>query len=232
MERNEVKLSEVFDKEQEKNTVKERMPKEKKKVSPLTVISIIICVILLPVLILNVTLLVKSFLNEDEVPSIGGYSPMVVVTNSMEGTIDGGDLVIVKKVDPTTVEKGMIISFFDPASKTGTAVVTHRVYDVHYIDGELFFETIGDALNTGSPDDADDDLVPAENLVGVYVTHIPDIGNVILFMQTTPGLVIGIGIPLALLIGYDVLRRKSMEKEMAYEKDKLMKELEELKKGK
>ena len=153
---------------------------------------------------------------------------MVVLTDSMKGTIDGGDLVIVRKADPSEVEKDMIISFFDPASKTGTSVVTHRVYDVHYIDGELFFETIGDANDKGDPDDADDDLVPADNLVGIYVTKVPKIGSIVMYMQTLPGLLIGIGIPLILLIGYDVMRRRSMQQDLANEKNELLKELEAL----
>lgn len=221
-----INLSEMFNEETSSKKVKTK--RERQKISPITIISILICVLLVPVLVLNVTLLIKSFINKDEVPSIGGYSPMVVLTDSMKGTIDGGDLVIVRKADPSEVQKDMIISFFDPASKTGTSVVTHRVYDVHYIDGELFFETIGDANNTGSPDDADDDLVPADNLVGIYVTKVPKIGSVVMYMQTLPGLLIGIGIPLILLIGYDVMRRRSMQQDLANEKNELLKELEAL----
>lgn len=230
MSDNKINLSEMFNEDPSKKDSKKI--KERKKVSPITIISIIICVVLVPVLVLNITLLIKSFVNKDEVPSIGGYSPMVVLTDSMKGTIDGGDLVIVKKVDPSEVEKGMIISFFDPASKTGTSVVTHRVYDIHYVDGELFFETIGDANDKGDPDDADDDLVPADNLVGVYVTKISGIGHVVMYMQTIPGLLIGIGIPLVLLIGYDVMRRRGMQQELANEKNELLKELEALKQEK
>ena len=222
-----INLSEMFNEETSSKKVKTK--RERQKISPITIISILICVLLVPVLVLNVTLLIKSFINKDEVPSIGGYSPMVVLTDSMKGTIDGGDLVIVRKADPSEVQKDMIISFFDPASKTGTSVVTHRVYDVHYVDGELFFETIGDANDKGDPDDADDDLVPADNLVGIYVTKVPKIGSVVMYMQTLPGLLIGIGIPLILLIGYDVMRRRSMQQDLANEKNELLKELEALK---
>ena len=221
-----INLSEMFNEETSSEKVKTK--RERQKISPITIISILICVLLVPVLVLNVTLLIKSFINKDEVPSIGGYSPMVVLTDSMKGTIDGGDLVIVRKADPSEVQKDMIISFFDPASKTGTSVVTHRVYDIHYVDGELFFETIGDANDKGDPDDADDDLVPADNLVGIYVTKVPKIGSVVMYMQTLPGLLIGIGIPLILLIGYDVMRRRSMQQDLANEKNELLKELEAL----
>ena len=38
----------------------------------LTIIGIVMCVILVPILIVNCTLLVKSFINKDEVPDFGG----------------------------------------------------------------------------------------------------------------------------------------------------------------
>lgn len=223
MNKNLVNLKEDF---KEEKVVKQKRVKEKPSIT--TIFGVIVCALLLPILVVNIVLLAQSFINKDEVPSIGGYSPMVVLTNSMEPEIDGGDLVIVKKIDPKEIEKDNIISFFDPASKSGTAVVTHRVYDIHYIDGKLYFETIGDANNTGKPEDADDELVPAENLVGIYVTKIPGVGNVVMFMQTTAGLIIGIGIPLVLLIGYDVMRRRSMQQDLANEKNELLKELEAL----
>lgn len=201
--------------------------KKKKEVNVTTIIGIVACVLLLPILIFNIILLVQSFVNEDEVPSVGGYSPMVVMTDSMFPEISSGDLIVVKVVDPSEINENDIISFFDPASKTGTAVVTHRVIDIKYIDGEIFFETKGDFNN-----DADEDLVPADNLVGLYQSRIPGLGNVVLFMQTIPGLIIGIGVPLVLLIGYDMLRRKGMEEEQARERDKLLQELEALRKEK
>lgn len=201
--------------------------KKKKEVNVTTIIGIVACVLLLPILIFNIILLVQSFVNEDEVPSVGGYSPMVVMTDSMSPEILSGDLIIVKVVDPSEINENDIISFFDPASKTGTAVVTHRVISIEYIDGEIFFETKGDFNN-----DADEDLVPADNLVGLYQSRISGLGNVVLFMQTIPGLIIGIGVPLVLLIGYDMLRRKGMEEEQARERDKLLQELEALRKEK
>lgn len=224
MKKDFVNLTEDF---KEEKVVKVKKEKVKEKVSVTTIVGIVACVLLLPILILNIILLVQSFVNEDEVPSIGGYSPMVVMTDSMLPEISSGDLVIVEKVDPSEIEVKNVISFFDPASKTGTSVVTHQVIDIIYKDGELFFQTQGTNNNT-----PDDELVPAANLVGRHVTTIPALGNVVLFMQTIPGLIIGIGVPLALLIGYDLLRRKGMEEEQARERDILIQELEALRKEK
>ena len=48
-----------------------------------TVIGAIMCVVLIPMLAVNLTLIVKSFINPSEVPDIGGYFPMIVLTESM-----------------------------------------------------------------------------------------------------------------------------------------------------
>ena len=193
------------------------------KDSALTAIGIILCVILAPILIANLTMIVKSYVKSDEVPSFGGYCPFIVMTDSMKPTINGGDLVFDRVItDPGEVKKGDIISFFDPASKSNN-IVTHRVVQVTTDENGIAFRTKGDANNT-----EDDDVVPAKNVVGVYAGRISGMGNVVMFMQSTPGLVVCIALPILLLIGYDYFRRSRFEKKQKDETAALMKELEEL----
>lgn len=201
--------------------------KQKQKTSAMhkvwTVVGIILCVILIPMLAMNVTLIVKSYVNPDSVPSINGYAPMIVLTDSMYPQIKSGDLIITKSVDADDVAVKDVITFYDPASKTD-AVVTHRVMEITEVEGALAFITQGDANN--APDEMP---VPAENLIGVYQMRIPAMGNVAMFMQTTPGLIVCVVVPLLLLIGYDVLRRKAFEKASKQDTDALLAELEALK---
>ena len=188
----------------------------------MTIVGTILCVILLPILIINVTLIVKSYVNADEVPTLGGYCPMIVLTDSMFPEIEKGDLIICREIDADKVKVGDIISFFDPASSK-SSVVTHRVLEVINEGGKLSFKTKGDYNNT------EDRLpVPAENLVGIYKSRIADAGNVAMFMQSTPGLILCVICPAALLVGYDVLRRKKYEKAQKQDTDALLAELEAL----
>lgn len=203
--------------------------KEKVKASPVfNIIGIVLCVILIPVLAINLTLIIKSYTNKDAVPSFGGYLPMIVLTDSMSPTIDGGDLIIAKTVDPKTVKVDDIITFFDPDSRTGESILTHRVIEITKDDkGELAFITKGDYNNA-----ADEKPVPAKSLVGTYVTRIPKAGNVAMFMQTTTGLIVCVGVPLIILVAYDIIRRRMYDKKKKGDTDELLKELEELKKQK
>lgn len=184
-----------------------------------TGIGIFLCIILIPILVANVTMIIKGLVNPGKVPTFGGYSPLIVLTDSMFPDIKSGDLIIVKSVDASEVKEGDVISFFDPEA-SGTAVVTHRIITVQD-DGS--FITKGDANNA-----EDSAAVPPENLVGLYQLRIAGAGNVAMFLQTTPGLILCVGLPLILLIGYDMIRRRRYEKANKQDTDALLAELEAL----
>ena len=105
----------------------------------MTIIGVILCVILIPILAVNITLIIKSQTNKDEVPKIGGYCPLIVLTGSMEPEISDGDLIIVKQIDGKDVQVKDVIAFFDPES-TSNSILTHRVIEVIDEDGKLSFE--------------------------------------------------------------------------------------------
>lgn len=188
----------------------------------LTVIGTILCIILVPILIINCILIVKSFTSE-EVPNVAGTLPLIVLTDSMYPVIESGDLIICHTEEPENIQTGDVIAFFDPAGN-GTTIVTHRVLEVTEQAGQIAWRTKGDNNNT------EDRLsVTADKLVAVYEgTRIPGAGNVALFMQTTPGLIVCVVCPILLLVGYDMIRRKQYEKSSKKDTDALMAELEEL----
>ena len=199
-------------------TAKTSDPKQK----ILTIIGTVLCIILLPILIINLTLIAKSYINEDEIPSLGGVFPLIVLTDSMLPEISSGDLIICNTLEPEEVRVDDVISFFDPMG-SGTSVVTHRVLEIVEKDGELSFRTKGDNNNA-----EDQVLVPQKNLVGIYRSRIPALGNVAMFMQTMPGLILCVVCPVLLMVGYDMLRRNKYEKAKQQDTDALLAELEAL----
>ena len=199
--------------------------KEKTTVSHkiLTTMGIVLCIILIPILIINVTLIVKSYTNTEDVPMFGGYAPLIVLTGSMEPDIMAGDLIIVQQIDGKDVKEKDVIAFFDPDGN-GTSILTHRVEEIYEENGTLYFRTKGIANDT-----ADRLPVAEDKLVGIYVTRIGGAGNVAMFMQTTAGLVICVVVPLILIIGWDIFRRRRYEKMNKQDTDALLAELEALK---
>ena len=200
------------------------MAKEKAttKHKVLTILGAVFCVILIPILCINLTLIVKSFTNQAEVPSIGGRFPLIVLTDSMYPEIESGDLIICHTIDPEEVEVDDVISFFDPAGN-GTSIVTHRVIEIVEENGEILYRTRGDNNNT-----EDKVLVPTDKLVGVYKSRIAGAGNIAMFMQSTAGLIVCVVLPIVLIVGYDILRRRSYDKSKKKDTDALLAELEAL----
>ena len=189
-----------------------------------TIIGIVLCVILVPILIVNCTLLIKSVVNKDEVPHFGGTLPLIVLTDSMYPDIKSGDLIICKVVDPADIEKDDVISFYDPAGN-GTSVVTHKVVRIVEEGETRFFYTKGINNNT-------EDRLPvsADKVIAEYTgVRIPGAGNLAIFMQSTAGLIVCVVLPIILFVGYDILRRKLYEKSKGEDVAALMAELEALK---
>ncbi len=192
-----------------------------------TIVGIVLCVILIPVLIVNCTLLIKGLVNKDEVPTFGSLVPLIVLTDSMHEEFPSGSLIFSKETDPQEIAEGDIISFYDPASKTG-AITTHKVERINRDENgkAVSFTTKGTANNT-----EDTMAVPAEKLVGRYTGfHIKGAGSVAMFMQTTPGFILCVFVPLLLMVSYDIIRRKMFDKKHKDDKDELLRELEELRK--
>ena len=169
------------------------MAKEKASTAhkTLTIVGIVLCILLIPILLINLTLIAKSYINKDDVPNIGGTTPLIVLTDSMYPIIESGDLIICQGAEPEEIQVGDVIAFFDPAGN-GTTIVTHRVIEVTEQNGELAWRTKGDNNNT-----EDRLAVTADKLVAVYEgTRIPSFGNVALFMQSTPGLIVCVVCPI------------------------------------
>ena len=207
------------------------MKKEKEKTSAVhkffTALGTVICLILIPVLVINCTLIIKSYTNSDEVPGIGGIFPMIVLSDSMYPEIQSGDLLVCREKDASEIQVGDVIAFYDPAGK-GNSIVTHRVAEITKDEnGNLAWITKGDANNAN-----DEAIVPADNLVGIYQHRFPGLGKAAMFLQTTKGLIICVVCPLILLAVYDLIRRRIYEKGRKKDTEALLAELESLRAAK
>ena len=120
---------------------------------------------------------------------LAGIRTFTVLSGSMEPTYHVGSLIYVKKVDPTTIRPGQVITFMLDEN----TVATHRVVE---IDSEnQRFTTKGDA------NDAEDgSLVHYKNVIGTPVFTIPKLGYVANYIQHPPGLYVAISAGAVLLL--------------------------------
>lgn len=188
--------------------------------SPGNWVFLIACVILVPVLIMNLYIMFQAKTNADEVPSVFGIKPFMVLSGSMETEIKKGDLIITKVVDPTTLGVDDVIAFRD---EEGT-VTTHRIIDTVEKNGEKFFITKGD--NNSSQDQ---NLVELSDVEGIYITRIPGIGSMMKSLsEPTTIMIIGLGITVIFVISFSISAKKQREMErLEFLEYKRMKEQEE-----
>lgn len=181
-------------------------------------VGIALCVVFVPLLLINVTLIVKSYTSPDKVPDFLGYKPFIVLSGSMEPSIMTGDMVFVKETDPDSLKVGDVIAY-----KSGSAVVTHRIVEVKSENGETRYVTQGDANNA-----ADQSLVKPADVEGIYQRRVAGAGNLAMFMQTTTGMILFVVCPLVLFVLWDVIRRQLESRKEVSRTKELELELERL----
>ncbi len=166
---------------------------------------LIACIILIPILIMNLSIMMQAKKDKDKVPSVFGIKPFMVLSGSMETEIQIGDLILTRVVDPTTLKVDDVIAFRDAE---GT-VTTHRIIDIVVQEGVTYFITKGD--NNSSQDR---NLVEYKDVEGIYIGRIPGIGSMMKSLsEPTTILVIVVGITILFVIGFMISYRKQQEKD-------------------
>jgi signal peptidase len=131
-------------------------------------------------------------------------SPLMVVSSeSMVPTLNVGDIILVRGVDPTTVTVGTIIIFHSPYNYE--MPIVHRVITVGHMDDSIYFETKGDHNPV-----QDGWKVPAQNLMGVYVAKVPYVGLLSLELRGPIGVTLII-LLVALIIAIEYKESKSSQ---------------------
>ena len=200
--------------------------KAKKIISKsLSAVSIVLIVLLSLVLIGNVIFIVKGADESETPPSILGVTPLVVTSGSMDGdkenSFPAGSMIFIKASDGIAV--GDVVTFFDPASKTGKSIVTHRIAERIEENGIVKYKTKGDDNNN-----ADDLPITEDMVIGEYFFHIPALGSFTLFLKEPLGMLLCIGLPILAFVTYDVIKKQVLEKRSAGKNAEMEAELERL----
>lgn len=169
------------------------------------IVMIVIIVLLLPILAVNLTLIVKGSIHKDTPPDIFGIAPLAVTSGSMDGDQEGsfkkGALIFVKLLDDENKEnlkEGEVITYLS----ADNVYVTHRIITINREqDGRArSYITQGDA------NDSTDGAVAVSQVVGICVGSVNGLGDFAMFMQTPMGILVFVGIPILVYVGYDVTR--------------------------
>lgn len=190
--------------------------------------------VLLAVSMMLFTIISSTVFNRND-RNLFGYKMYIVNSDSMASTdFDAGDLILVKEVNPTTLQEGDIISYISQDTYSFGETITHKIRSATFdAQGNPGFITYGTTTNT---DDAS--IVTYPQIVGKYQGNIPHLGKFFAFLKTTPGYFVCIFLPFLLIILNEAVQffglmrdyKQEQNSELQEEKNKLMEELQALKK--
>ena len=179
------------------------MNKTVKKVINVVIDVIIILILLVSVMVVTLSLTLKS----TGVPNIFGIAPLSVQSDSMEGTINEGDLIF-SKVSTDAGDRfkvGDIVTFtqsIDGENKLNT----HRIVEVvKQNDGSELYRTQGD--NKERNPEPDEILKRPADILAVYTgTKIGGFGYVLSFLRSSTGFFFCILLPMIAFFIYEAIR--------------------------
>lgn len=166
-----------------------------KRVGGILISVVLWAVILLAALFAFTTLATKD---TNHVASLAGYTPLNVVSDSMSPTFDAGDLIIIRKCDPATLQEGDIVTFHTIINNE-FSLNTHRITEIQEDGGARSYVTKGD--NNAI---ADVHMITDGDIVGRFVTRLPKFGKVVDFLSSSMGFLLVIVLPLLIFFVYQV----------------------------
>ena len=154
--------------------------------------------IIIIILLYNIFLITKSTLDKTDAKSMFGYRAYVITTNSMEPTINVGDIIIVSG----------IVTF-----EQNNQIITHRIVGIEETEKGSKYVTKGDNNLT-----KDTEEISYEQILGTIVLKIPRIGNIILLLEDKVYIILLLNL---ILIIYINTKRVEEKKKMRREKKKI-----------
>lgn len=196
------------------------MKKVLKRATNIIVDTVVVLILIVSILVVMLSLTSKS----SGVPNIFGIAPLSVQTQSMEDTINPGDLIFctLTEIDDE-FQKDDIVAF--PIEINGEQVLnTHRIVEVVEDENIVYYKTQGDNKETNPEPDMD--LQTSSTIVAKYTgTKIPGLGNVLSFIRTQLGFFLCILLPMIIFFIYEGIR--VIINLLAYNKEKAIEEAKE-----
>lgn len=180
------------------------------------VLGIIINVVLVIAILFAIFVGFTAYVSESGsgVPTFFGYRPFSVQTDSMADEFYSGDMIIDKVVsDPADLEVGDVITFWTIIDGV-EALNSHRITEITDYGNYLYFNTKGD--NNSIEDSVG---VHQNDIVGVYLFKIPNLGTVIDFLSTGTGFLIVIVVPVFIFFVFQIIG--FFKALFAYQKEKM-----------
>lgn len=128
------------------------------------------------VIILIVTTIFIQRVSNNRV-TLGGYSIFTIASGSMVPKYEIGDMVFVKKVDPSKIEIGDDVVYLGKEKDFKDKIVTHAVISKKQEDGKYKFQTRGISNDIADPEISEDQIYGVVIYKGILISLISKLVN-------------------------------------------------------
>ena len=160
-------------------------------------------VLMAAVIFCNLLLIVSNIREPNQMPSVFGIRPAIVLSGSMSPAFEAGDMILLKKTKkPDELEVGDVACYLYSGKAT-----THRVIERFEAEGKPRYIMKGDYNNV-----EDRLAVDPEQIQGVWTGgRIRHLGKFLMFLQSTMGMFLFLICPLAGVLAWDILKRRKAD---------------------
>ena len=180
-----------------------------------TVLLAVLCVILIPLLAVNITLIVKGALYPDELTDVFNIAPVAIDNTYMEGENEGcfneGALVFIKTFESDeerqAVEQGDVVAFRWLDDDGSVNFTVYRILGVTR-DEETGLITSVSVRADNVPEGEGTAPVPVEigDVVGILNGSVDHLGAFAMFLMQPLGVLLFVGVPVVIYVVVDIIR--------------------------
>ncbi len=153
---------------------------------------IIFYIIIISLIVVSIAIIWQRVVNPYKIPDILGYKMFIVLDENMNQEIEYGDLIFTHNIAPENLEKYNLI-----ASRNNTNKVTiHRIINITEDNIGKQFE-----MQNSTNEEGDTKYVRENQVEGIVIHRIPNIGIIIYKIQEPYIILILIGIVLLIGLG-------------------------------
>ena len=180
-----------------------------------TVLLAVLCVILIPLLAVNITLIVKGALYPDELTDVFNIAPVAIDNTYMEGENEGcfneGALVFIKTFDTDeerqAIEQGYVVAFRWLEDDGSVNFTVYRILGVTR-DEETGLITSVSVRADNVPEGEGTAPIPVEigDVVGILNGSVDHLGAFAMFLMQPLGVLLFVGVPVVIYVVVDIIR--------------------------
>ena len=180
-----------------------------------TVLLAVLCVILIPLLAINITLIVKGALYPDELTDVFNIAPVAIDNSYMEGEGEGcfneGALVFIKTFDTDeerqAVKQGDVVAFRWLEDDGSVNFTVYRILGVTR-DEETGLITSVSVRADNVPEGEGTAPIHVEigDVVGILNGSVDHLGAFAMFLMQPLGVLLFVGVPVVIYVVVDIIR--------------------------